>query len=238
LILEVSSVTKAFGGLVAINDLDLAINEGEVVGLIGPNGSGKTTSFNLISGFIKPDRGEIIFNGKNITGFKPHRICQYGIARTFQLTKPFAGLTALQNVMIGMMYGEGKIRSVVKARMECEKILEFVGLARRGQSPVTSFGIVDRKKLEIARALATKPRLLLLDEMMSGLTATEMDEAVRLVRSIGDSGITMIVVEHVMKAILDISSRLIVLNYGEKIAEGEPREVVRDERVIEAYLGE
>ncbi len=238
MILEVSSVTKAFGGLVAINDLDLAINEGEVVGLIGPNGSGKTTSFNLISGFIKPDRGEIIFNGKDITGFKPHRICQYGIARTFQLTKPFAGLTALQNVMIGMMYGEGKIRSVAKAKMECEKILEFVGLARRGQAPVTSFGTVDRKKLEIARALATRPRLLLLDEMMSGLTATEMEEAVRLVKAIGDSGITIIVVEHVMKAILDISSRLIVLNYGEKIAEGEPREVVRNEQVIEAYLGE
>jgi branched-chain amino acid transport system ATP-binding protein len=238
LILEVSSVTKAFGGLVAINDLDLAINEGEVVGLIGPNGSGKTTSFNLISGFIKPDRGEIIFNGKDITGFKPHRICQYGIARTFQLTKPFAGLTALQNVMIGMMYGERKIRSVAKAKMECEKILEFVGLVERGHSPVTSFGTVDRKKLEIARALATKPRLLLLDEMMSGLTATEMEEAVRLVKAIGDSGITMIVVEHVMKAILDISSRLIVLNYGEKIAEGEPREVVRKEQVIEAYLGE
>ncbi len=238
MILEVSSVTKTFGGLVAIHDLDLAINEGEVVGLIGPNGSGKTTSFNLISGFIKPDRGKIMFNGKDITRFKPHRICQYGIARTFQLTKPFVGLTALQNVMIGMMYGEGKIRSVVKAKMECEKILEFVGLAQRGESPVTSFGTVDRKKLEIARALATKPRLLLLDEMMSGLTATEMEDAVRLVKSIGDSGITMIVVEHVMKAILDISSRLIVLNYGEKIAEGEPREVVRNERVIEAYLGE
>ena len=238
MILEVSRVTKSFGGLVAIHDLDLAINEGEVVGLIGPNGSGKTTSFNLISGFLKPDSGKIMFYGKDITGIKPHRICQGGIARTFQLTKPLVGLTALQNVMIGMMYGDGKIRSVVKAKMECEKILEFVGLVHRGQSPVTSFGIVDRKRLEIARALATNPRLLLLDEMMSGLTAKEMEDAVRLVKSIRDSGITMIVVEHVMKAILDISTRLIVLNYGKKIAEGEPREVVRNEQVIEAYLGE
>ena len=137
-----------------------------------------------------------------------------------------------------MMYGDGKIRSVVKAKIECEKILEYVGLVQRGQSPVTSFGIVDRKRLEIARALATNPRLLLLDEMMSGLTAKEMEDAVRLVKSIGDSGITMIVVEHVMKAILDISTRLIVLNYGKKIAEGEPREVVRNEQVIEAYLGD
>ena len=147
MLLEVNSITKTFGGLVAIHNLDFAINEGEVVGLIGPNGSGKTTSFNLISGFLKPEKGQIMFNGEDITGYRPHRICQCGIARTFQLTKPFMGLTALQNVMVGMMYGDGKVRNMAKAEMECEKILEFVGLVNKGQSPIGSFGTVDRKRL-------------------------------------------------------------------------------------------
>ncbi len=236
--LQVKSLTKTFGGLVAVNELDLSIDEGEVVGLIGPNGSGKTTSFNLISGFLKPDKGEVLYNGEDITGLKPHKICQRGIARTFQLTKPFAELTALQNVMVGMMYGDGKIRNVAKAEVECEKVLEFVGLGDRGKSLVASFGIVDRKRLEIARALATRPRVLLLDEVMSGLTSTEMEEALKLVKAINDSGVTLVVVEHVMKAILDLSTKLVVLNYGEKIAEGAPQEVVRNQNVIDAYLGE
>ena len=238
MILEVKAVTKSFGGLVAVHELDLSVNEGEVVGLIGPNGSGKTTFFNLISGFLKPDNGEILFNGEDITGLKPHKICQRGIARTFQLTKPFAELTALQNVMVGMMYGDGRVRSVAKAKVACKKVLEFVGLGDRGESLVASFGIVDRKRLEIARALATSPRMLLLDEVMSGLTATEMEEALKLVKAINDSGITLIVVEHVMKAILNLSTKLVVLNYGEKIAEGAPQEVVRNQKVIDAYLGE
>ena len=238
MILQVKSLTKTFGGLVAVNDLDLCIDEGEVVGLIGPNGSGKTTSFNLISGFLKPDKGEVLYNGEVITGLKPHKICQRGIARTFQLTKPFAELTALQNVMVGMMYGDGKIRNVAKAEVECEKVLEFVGLGDRGKSLVASFGIVERKRLEIARALATHPRVLLLDEVMSGLTSTEMEEALRLVKAINDSGVTLVIVEHVMKAILDLSTKLVVLNYGEKIAEGAPQEVVRNQNVIDAYLGE
>lgn len=222
----------------AVNELDLSIHEGEVVGLIGPNGSGKTTSFNLISGFLKPDKGEILYKGEDITGLKPHKICQRGIARTFQLTKPFAELTALQNVMVGMMYGDGKIRSVPKAEVECEKLLEFVRLSDRGKTLVASLGIVDRKRLEIARALATRPRVLLLDEVMSGLTSTEMEEALKLVKAINDSGVTLIVVEHVMKAILNLSTKLVVLNYGEKIAEGAPQEVVRNQNVIDAYLGE
>ena len=222
----------------AVHELDLSVKEGEVVGLIGPNGSGKTTSFNLISGFLKPDKGQILFNGEDITGFKPHKVCRRGIARTFQLTKPFAELTALQNVMVGMMYGDGKVRSVAKAKVEGKKVLEFVGLGDRGESLVASFGVVDRKRLEIARALATSPRMLLLDEVMSGLTATEMEEALKLVKAINESGITLIVVEHVMKAILNLSTKLVVLNYGEKIAEGAPQEVVLNQKVIDAYLGE
>lgn len=238
MLLEVKSVTKSFGGLVAVKDLGFTVNEGDVIGLIGPNGSGKTTSFHLIGGFLKPDKGEIRFEGNDITGLKPHRICQGGIARTFQLTKPFAGMTALENVMVGSLYGGDPNRKMRQAAEECEKILAFVGLGGKGQSPVSALSVVDRKRLEIARALATRPKMLLLDEMMSGLTPAEMDGALDLVKAIRDSGITLIVVEHVMKAILEISQRLIVLNHGEKIAEGAPQEVVNNKTVIEAYLGE
>ncbi len=237
-ILEVRHLTKAFGGLVAVNSLDLLVHEGEILGLIGPNGSGKTTSFNLISGFIKPDAGDIRFNGGNIAGLKPHRICQMGLARTFQLTRPFAGMTALQNVMIGRMYGGDPMGGMKKAGEECEGLLHFVGLGGRAKSLASSFGVVDRKRLEVARALATKPRILLLDEMMSGLNPAEMNEAIDLVKAIGRTGITLIVVEHVMKAITGLSERLVVLNYGEKIAEGETRDVLASPQVIEAYLGE
>ncbi|OGP70088.1 MAG: ABC transporter ATP-binding protein [Deltaproteobacteria bacterium RBG_13_47_9] len=236
--LEVKDLSKTFGGLVAIRDLNFVVNKGQIVGLIGPNGSGKTTLFNLISGVLKPDKGFIKFNGMPITGLKPHGVCQKGIARTFQLTKPFANMTILQNVMVAKMYGSESIRNMKQAREECEKILEFIGLAGKSSATAATFGLVDRKRLEIARALATKPRLLLLDEVMSGLTAAEMEEAISLVKSIGDFGITLIIVEHVMKAILEISDKLIVLNYGEKIAEGTPQEVVHNKKVIEAYLGE
>jgi len=238
LILEVRNLLKAFGGLVAIQKLDLEVQDGETIGLIGPNGSGKTTLFNLISGALRPEHGTIRFKGKDITGLKPHKICQVGIARTFQLTKPFAGMTALQNVMIGRMYGGDPDQNIKEAEEECNGILEFVGLRGKSLSVAATLGVVERKRMEIARALATKPELLLLDEVMSGLTPTEMEEALELVKTISNSGITLIIVEHVMKAILDISSRLVVLNYGEKIAEGAPQEVVNNEKVIEAYLGE
>ena len=238
MLLEVNRITKSFGGLVAVNNLQIGVDKGDVVGLIGPNGSGKTTSFNLISGHLKPDEGRILFNGTDITGLKTHKICRRGIARTFQLTKPFGGMTAIQNVMVGRLYGGKSPESLKKARQTCDRLLEFVGLGGKESVEAHSFGTVDRKRLEIARALATEPELLLLDEMMSGLTPAEMEQALKLVKSISDSGVTLIVVEHVMKAIMNISTRLIVLNYGEKIAEGKPQEVVSDQKVVDAYLGE
>jgi branched-chain amino acid transport system ATP-binding protein len=237
-ILQILNLTKAFGGLVAVKSLNLEVAEGEILGLIGPNGSGKTTSFNLISGFLRPDNGSVLFRGADITGLRPHRICRSGIARTFQLTKPFTGMTALQNVIVGRMYSTEPIRSMREAEKDCRSILDFVGLGGKTESQVASFGVIDRKRLEVARALATRPRLLLLDEMMSGLNPSEMNEAIRLVKAISGRGITLMVVEHVMKAILDLSHRLVVLNYGEKIAEGAPREVLKNPTVVEAYLGE
>jgi branched-chain amino acid transport system ATP-binding protein len=236
--LEIRKVCKSFGGLVAIRNLDMSVSEGEIVGLIGPNGSGKTTLFNVISGLLRPDRGEIRFNGEDIAGLKSHAACQCGIARTFQLTKTFAHMTTLKNVMVGRVYGSKPSSDMKEASEDCERILEFVGLADKRLSMAGMLGLVDRKRLEIARALATRPKLLLLDEMMAGLTPTEMNDAIQLVREINASGITLIVVEHAIKAILKISTKIIALSAGQKIAEGLPQDVVRNEQVIKAYLGE
>lgn len=237
-ILEVKSLFKSFGGLVAIRDVNFVVNEGEILGLIGPNGSGKTTLFNLITRFLKPDRGEIRFQRSNLEGIRPYQICQMGIARTFQSVKPFANMTTLENVVTGRLYGSEPILRKSEARLEAERILEFIGFGSKHEVRADSLGLVDRKRLELGRALATKPKLLLLDEMMAGLNPVEIEGTMRLIERVRHSGITIIVVEHVMKAVLGISDKVMVLNVGDKIAEGTPEEVVSNKRVIKAYLGE
>lgn len=222
----------------AINGADFRLEPGEILGLIGPNGSGKTTLFNLIAGVFKPDKGQIKFGGRDITGTDCASVCQMGIARTFQITRPFPLLTVLENVQLGRAYGSDPAGTLEQAQIEADEILRFIGLSSKRRVPAGRLGVIDRKRLELGKALSTRPKVLLLDEIMAGLNPTEILAAIDLVKKIRDSGISLIVIEHMMKAIMGICHRVIVLNAGKKIAEGSPRQVVLDRGVIEAFLGE
>jgi branched-chain amino acid transport system ATP-binding protein len=237
-ILEAEGVTKHFGGLAAVSQVDFGVDQGEVVGLIGPNGAGKTTLFNLISGALAPREGAIRFNGQNITGLKPHKICKMGLARTFQSVKIFANMPVLDNVLLGSMFGTSDGMSSTDAVTEATGLLEFVGLSPVGATFAKDLTLVNQKRLEVARALATKPELLLLDELMAGLNPTEVAEAMELITRIRDKGITILMIEHVMKAIMGICDRIMVLHHGKKIAEGTPQEIATSKTVVEVYLGE
>ena len=236
--LRVEGVGMRFGGLAALSDVTFGVERGCVLGLIGPNGSGKTTLMNVISGVYKPTAGEVRFAGRRIADVPTWAVSQLGIARTFQIVKPFANLTVRENVAVGAMYGrDGAKRSMRTCFAQADALLVRVGLDRVAGRAASDLTVPDRKRLEVAKALALDPQVLLLDEVMAGLNATEVDEALALLRSINASGVTLIVVEHLMKAIMSISTSIVVLAEGKKIAEGRPHEVVRSQDVIEAYLG-
>jgi branched-chain amino acid transport system ATP-binding protein len=235
--LKVEGLSKSFGGLRAVNELDFEVAEGEIFGIIGPNGSGKTTSLNLLTGFLKPTSGKITFCGEDITGLPRYRINQKGIARTFQLCKPFLDFTALQNVIVGRAYGQRPCKNMNHAAAEAKELLEMVSLDNKAEVLVKDLTVMERKRLELARALATKPVLLLIDELMAGLNPKEADDACSLITKIRDGKITIIMVEHIVKAVTCVSDRIIVLNMGKKIAEGHPQEITHDPQVIEVYLG-
>ena len=237
-VLRVEGVSRRFGGVVAVQGVNFDLRQNEIVGLIGPNGAGKTTLVNLITGTFAPTTGTITFDGRRLNGLKPHVIGRMGVARTFQVVRPFANLTVLENVAVGAMYGAGGGKRTARQAMEqAEAILEEVHLLPQRDAPASSLPIGGRKRLELAKALAMEPRLLLLDEVMAGLRGAEVDEAMELIRAINARGITILVIEHVMKVIVGICSRVVVLDYGRQIAEGTPEQVTRDPAVIQAYLG-
>lgn len=233
--LQVQKVSKSFGGLRAINQVSFQLQEGEILGLIGSNGAGKTTLFNLITGFLKPDEGHIYFRNQDITGLKPHKICHLGIGRTFQVVKPLSGLTVLENIAIGALLRHSDYK---EARAEAVSIARELGLASKADEIAADIPLADKKRLGFAQALATGARLVLLDEVVAGLNPAEIDNLLDIIRRVAAKGLTIIVVEHVMKAVMNIANRILVLDHGGLIAQGSPEQVAVDEEVIKVYLGE
>jgi branched-chain amino acid transport system ATP-binding protein len=232
--LVIRGLSKRFGGLRAVQDVSFTVKENETLALIGPNGAGKTTSFHLITGFHRPDAGSVSAFGREIVGLKPHDICALGLARTFQVAKPFGAMTVLDNVMTGAFLRD---RHAALARDKAREAIEFVGLSAREKTAAKDLTTIDQRRLEMARALATQPRLLLLDEVMAGLNPSEIDQAVALVGKLSARGLTIVIVEHVMRAIMAVARHIVVLDHGQKIAEGSPKEIVENPEVIRAYLG-
>jgi len=232
--LVIRGLSKRFGGLRAVQDVSFSVKENETLALIGPNGAGKTTSFHLITGFHRPDTGSVLAFGKEIVGLRPHDICALGLARTFQVAKPFGAMTVLANVMTGAFLRD---RHIAIAREKAREAIAFVGLAAKEQTAAKDLTTIDQRRLEMARALATEPRLLLLDEVMAGLNPAEIDQAVALVDKLSGRGLTIVIVEHVMRAIMAVARHIVVLDHGQKIAEGNPKEIVANPEVIRAYLG-
>ena len=234
-ILALERVTKRFGGLTAVSEVSFTVPTGEILGIIGPNGAGKTTLFNVISGYYRPESGRVVLAGHDVTGQAPHAICRLGLTRTFQLVKPFGNLSVIDNVMIGALT---RLPTISAARLEAERVVETCGLAAHAGSHARTLPIGLRKRLEVARALATRPRLLLLDEVMAGLNPTELGGMIELIRRLHADGLTLIVIEHIMAAMMRLAQRIVVLHHGEAIAEGAPAAITQDRRVVDAYLGE
>jgi branched-chain amino acid transport system ATP-binding protein len=234
-LLALDRVTKRFGGLTAVSGVSVTVPAGEILGIIGPNGAGKTTLFNVISGYYRPEDGRVVFAGHDVTGQAPHTICRLGLTRTFQLVKPFGNLSVIDNVMIGALT---RLPTVSAARLEAERVVEACGLAAHATGQARTLPIGLRKRLEVARALATRPRLLLLDEVMSGLNPTELGGMIELIRRLHADGLTLIVIEHIMAAMMRLAQRILVLHHGEAIAQGAPAAIAQDRRVVDAYLGE
>jgi branched-chain amino acid transport system ATP-binding protein len=235
MILEVHNISKWFGGNPVLKDVTFAMDKGEVVGLIGPNGAGKTTLFNVITGFLRTKTGDMTFHGTDITRMNPEDICGLGLCRTFQITKPFSNIPVLNNVMIGAL---NRVKNIRAARIKAEEVLDFVGMAHKKDLLGKNLTIADRKRLEIARGLATSPKLFLLDEVMAGLNPNELNDMMQVVRRISEEGITLFIIEHIMTVIMNMSQRVVVLDHGEVIAQGTPGEVSCDPNCIRAYLGE